>query len=133
MTKTNSLKISWRLGLAVMIIMAFSVMAFSACGGGTKLVGTWKLDRVVSGGITINAVATDKGAFGDDFNNILTFNEDGSATIKIRSETASSATYTQAGSQVTVSIGSVDTTYTLSGSELTYENGDVKYFYKKSS
>lgn len=130
-TKTNQ-KSALTVIVLVAVMAVFSVFIFSACGG-TSIEGSWKLDRVVNGNTTIKSTDTDKGEYGDDFNNVLKFNKDKTASIKIKSETASSGTWAQKNSQITVTINETDTTYTLSGNELTYENGTVKYFYKKSS
>ena len=131
MTKTNSIS-ALRVGVLLVLVAVFSMFIFSACGG-TTIEGTWKLDRVVSDGTTIKSTDTDKGEFGDDFNNVLTFNKDNTASIKIKSETAQNGTWKQTNSQITVTVSDKDTTYTLSGNELTSENGTVKYFYKKST
>ena len=118
----------------VALLVLISVCILAGCGG-TQVEGMWKLDRVTDGETTIYSTTEDKGEYGDDFNNELTFNEDGSCSIKIRSETATNGEWTRTNNTITVTIEGEDTpqTYTLRGEELTVENGNIKYFYKKSS
>ena len=131
MTNSKILNIL-RLVAGVAFLALVSVVVLAGCGE-TQLKGSWTLDRVVTKDTTINSNTADKGEYGDDFNNVLTFNEDGSGTVKIRSETATTSAWTQDGSKVTITVGSDDTTYTLEGTELILEQDGVKYFYKKST
>ena len=133
MTNSKS-NVAFKAVSLVALLVLVSVCILAGCGG-TQIEGTWKLDRVTDGETTIYSTTTDKGEYGDDFNNALTFNKDGSCSIKIRSETATDGEWTRNNNTITVTITSEDTpqTYTLSGEELTVENGNVKYFYKKSA
>ncbi len=130
---TNSKNLSKLKLLAGATILGLISILFLAGCGGTELRGTWTLDRIVTDSSTITADTEDKGEYGDDFNNILTFAEDGSGTVKIRSETATTSEWVQDGNKVTITVGSDDSTYTLDGEELIFEQDNVKYFYKKTT
>jgi uncharacterized cupin superfamily protein len=119
--------------LIASMIVLLSMFVFSACGGGTNVLGTWKLDRVVEDGKTYKASDTDKGAYAQDFGNVLIFNEDKTASVKIKSDSATNATWKQTKTEITVTADNNDTTYTLSGDELIYDKDGVRYFYKKST
>ena len=118
--------------LVVTFIVVMSLCFFAACGG-TNVVGTWKLDRVVNDGTTINSTDTDKGEYAEDFNNVLVLNEDKTGSIKIKADSASEGTWTQTNNTITITVDENDTTFTLSGNELIYDNEGVRYFYKKSA
>ncbi len=118
--------------LMASLIVLLSVCVFSACGG-TSVLGTWKLDRVVENGKTYKSSDTDKGSFTQDFGNVLIFNEDKTVSIKIKSDSATNATWKQTKTEITITADNNDTTYTLSGDELIYDKDGVRYFYKKSA
>lgn len=118
--------------VVAMMLVACSVVIFSACAGGTSPDGTWKVDRIVVDNVTIKSTDTDKKGQDNVFKNVIILNADKTGKVTMGTNAEVSATWKQENSAITITYGGSDENYILSGTELTKTDGTTKIFYKKS-